>query len=93
MRYLGVPILSTKLAYGDCKPILDRVRSWVCSWCSRSLSFGGRFQLAHSVLITIYLYWASVFLLTKGVIEEIECIIRNFLWSGLVEDSQKVKVA
>jgi len=79
MRYLGVPLFSMKLAYGNCKAILDKVKSQVCSWHSKPLSFGGRLQLTHSILDTIYLYWVSVFVLPKRVTKELEGIVRNFL--------------
>jgi len=42
MRYLGMPLLSTKLSYGGCKPIIDKVKNKICSWQSRLLSFGDR---------------------------------------------------
>lgn len=42
VRYLGVPLLFTKLSYRDCQPIIDRVRNRICAWRNRALSFGGR---------------------------------------------------
>lgn len=42
----------------------------------------GRAQLVNSVLSTIHLYWAQVFVLPKVVIDGIEAICRAFLWSG-----------
>ena len=56
IRYLGVPLLSTKLSYKDCQPIIDRVRNRICAWHSRAFSFGGRLQLAQSIISTIYVY-------------------------------------
>ena len=93
MRYLGIPLLSSKLMSGDCQPIIDRVRNQICAWRSRALSFGGRLQLVQSVLSTIYVYWASIFILPKKVIKEIEQLIRNFLWSGNETDPYKAKVS
>ena len=46
-----------------------------------------------SVLSTIYVYWASIFILPKKVIKDIEQLIRNFLWSGNDLDPYKAKVA
>jgi len=93
MRYPGVPLLSTKLSYGVCHPIIDKVRNKICGWRNRLLSFGGCLQLAQFVLSTIYVYWAFVFILPKRVIHEIEQIIRNFLWSGNEANPHRAKVA
>jgi len=41
----------------------------------------------------IYVYWASIFILLKKVIREIEQLICNFLWSGNEIDAHKEKVA
>ena len=42
MRYLGVPLLSSKLSYASCQPIIDKVKNRIYSWRNRLLSFGGR---------------------------------------------------
>jgi len=31
MRHLRMPLLSTKLSYGDCRPIIDKVKNKICS--------------------------------------------------------------
>ncbi|KAL0295430.1 UNVERIFIED_CONTAM: putative mitochondrial protein [Sesamum calycinum] len=38
--------------------------------------------LIKSVLCTLHAYWASVFILPKGIIKIIEARIRKFLWQG-----------
>ncbi|XP_074314314.1 uncharacterized protein LOC141649525 [Silene latifolia] len=42
----------------------------------------GRLVLINSVFNTLHNYWASIFLIPKGVIKRIEAIWRNYLWSG-----------
>ncbi|KAL0313777.1 UNVERIFIED_CONTAM: putative mitochondrial protein [Sesamum calycinum] len=42
----------------------------------------GRTLLIKSVLCTLHAYWASVFILPKGIIKIIEARIRKFLWQG-----------
>ena len=49
-KYLGVPLISTRLSHIDCQPLLDKIIARTQSWTSRSLSFAGRLQLISSVL-------------------------------------------
>lgn len=49
-RYLGVPLLITRLTAKDCQCIIDRITARVKSWAARKLTYGGRLQLIKSVL-------------------------------------------
>ena len=42
MKYLGVPLISTRLSHCDCQPLLDKILARIHAWTSRSLSFAGR---------------------------------------------------
>ena len=57
MKYLGVPLLSTRLSHNDCQPLIDKIMVRIQAWTSRSLSFAGRLQLLSSVLYNIQMYW------------------------------------
>lgn len=48
--------------------ILNRIQSWT----SRALSFAGRFQLTVLVLHGVQAYWASIFIIPKKVLKEID---------------------
>jgi hypothetical protein len=39
VRYLGVPLISTRLIAADCEQLLDRITSCISSWLSRNLSY------------------------------------------------------
>ena len=56
MKYLGVPLISTRLSHCDCQPLLDKIMARIQSWTSRSLSYAGRLQLIASVLYSIQMY-------------------------------------
>ena len=60
MKYLGVPLLSTRLSHNDCQPLIDKIMVRIQAWTSRSLSFAGRLQMLSSVLYNIQMYWCSV---------------------------------
>ncbi|GAB2276072.1 hypothetical protein Dimus_039168 [Dionaea muscipula] len=92
-RYLGVPLINTGLTYGDCRPLIDRILARVKSWMCRFLSYTGRAQLVRSVLFALQVYRASIFILQKRVLREIESIMRSFLWQGVELKPVGAKVA
>lgn len=81
IKYLGVPLISSRLCKQHCAPLIDKVKLKLQNWKNKSLSFAGRLQLIKSVVSSIQVYWASVFLLPKFVAYEIEKLMRAFLWS------------
>ncbi|XP_022003175.1 uncharacterized protein LOC110900598 [Helianthus annuus] len=93
VRYLGVPLISTKLAYKECKTHVERMDRRIDNWMSKALSFAGRIQLINSVLSAMYTYWASVFILPARVIKEIERRMRRFLWNAGNQGTPRSKVA
>ncbi|KAK4409452.1 hypothetical protein Sango_0018200 [Sesamum angolense] len=92
VRYLGVPLISSRLKIADCKPLIDKLDSRIAGWSYLNLSFVGRAQLIQSVLSTLHSYWASVFILPKGIIKILEAKLRKFLWQGATGRGQ-AKVA
>ncbi|XP_022023605.1 uncharacterized protein LOC110923858 [Helianthus annuus] len=60
IRYLGVPLLASRLLIKDCKVLVERMSNRINDWKNRFLSFAGRLQLILSVLSSIHVYWASV---------------------------------
>lgn len=45
------------------------------------------------MLSSITTYWGQLFIIPKKVIKEVECVCRNFLWTGLDGKSQKSPIA
>ncbi|XP_071740793.1 uncharacterized protein [Rutidosis leptorrhynchoides] len=62
VRYLGVPLLVKRLGCSDCKCLIDKVKAKVLCWRNRKLSYASRLQLIASVLASMQVYWASVYL-------------------------------
>ncbi|GJU30445.1 RNA-directed DNA polymerase, eukaryota, reverse transcriptase zinc-binding domain protein [Tanacetum coccineum] len=81
VRYLGVPLLSTRLYSKHCSSLIDKVEKRLNNWKNKSLSFSGRLQLIKSVISSMQIYWSSVFILPKLVSDKIEKLMRGFLWS------------
>jgi hypothetical protein len=72
IRYLGVPLISSRLIVADCQALIMKITSRIDSWISKSLTFAGRLQLISSILYSIHVYWSSVFILPKKIIKAIE---------------------
>ncbi|GJV33899.1 RNA-directed DNA polymerase, eukaryota, reverse transcriptase zinc-binding domain protein [Tanacetum coccineum] len=81
VRYLGLPLLSSRLFKRHCGGLIDNVKKRLINWKNKALSFAGRLQLIKSVVSSIQVYWASTFILPKAVNAEIEQLMRGFLWS------------
>ncbi|CAI9288727.1 unnamed protein product [Lactuca saligna] len=80
MRYLGIPLISTRLFIRDCKRLVDKVRCRIGDWRNKYLSYAGRLQLISSVLFSLPVYWASCLLIPASITKEIEKLMKNFLW-------------
>ncbi|GJY96415.1 protein LAZ1 [Tanacetum coccineum] len=93
VKYLGVPLISSRLLNKDCKILVDRVKNRIGDWKNKSLSFAGRLQLCSSVLSSMPVYWASVLMLPKGTIYDIQSLIRGFLWCNGELKRRRARVA
>ncbi|KAL0437766.1 UNVERIFIED_CONTAM: hypothetical protein Sradi_0484500 [Sesamum radiatum] len=76
LRYLGLPLLASRLTIADCQPLLHRIDDRIKGWEGIMLSFAGRVQLIKSVLSALQIYWAMAFILPKHLIKEIEKRLR-----------------
>lgn len=82
VRYLGIPLISTRLNDADCSPVLDNIRKRFQSWSARFLSYVGRLQLINSVMFHLQSFWSAIVILPCSIFKKIEELCRNFLWSG-----------
>lgn len=83
VRYLGLPLLSSRLSHSDCVALIDHVIARIKSWKERSLSFAGRVLLNKVILSSMLIFWTSCFVLRKKTVNTLNAIFRNFLWSGI----------
>ena len=74
VRYLGAPLITTKLSASDCKPLIDGITSKIRHWASKLLSFAERVQLIQFVLCSCQPFWNGLFILSKKVLKEVEKI-------------------
>ncbi|GKD64284.1 protein LAZ1 [Tanacetum coccineum] len=50
VKYLGVPLISSRLLNKDCKILVEKARNHIEDWKNKSLSLAGRLQLFKSVI-------------------------------------------
>ncbi|GKA63437.1 RNA-directed DNA polymerase, eukaryota, reverse transcriptase zinc-binding domain protein [Tanacetum coccineum] len=77
----------------ECKQLIDKVRNKVDDWKNKAFSYAGRMQLIASVLNSMQVYWAYVFLLLKSTVKDIERILKGFLWCQGDLTRGKAKIA
>ncbi|GKE70379.1 hypothetical protein Tco_1528451, partial [Tanacetum coccineum] len=66
VKYLGVPLISSRLLNRDCKFLVESAKNRIGDWKNKSLSFAGRLQLCKSVISSMQVYWASVLAIPKA---------------------------
>jgi hypothetical protein len=93
VRYLRVPLISSKLSSTDCRVLLERIKGRIDFWLSRNLSYARRLQLLSSVMYSLQVYWTGIFILPKKVIKSIEQKFNRFMWNGKDVKAAKAKVA
>ncbi|GKC01404.1 RNA-directed DNA polymerase, eukaryota, reverse transcriptase zinc-binding domain protein [Tanacetum coccineum] len=93
MKYLGVPLLAKCLGVNDCKSLIEKVKNKIGDWKNMFLSYAGRVQLISSVLASMQTYWASVYLIPKTVVKEIDKVMKKKLWDNKGNNSGRAKIA
>lgn len=76
--YLGLPLTITQPSKALFMPLIEKIESRLEGWKGRFISRGGRLLLMNSVLSSIPIYFMSVFLLPKWVLNRIDKIRRRF---------------
>ncbi|GJU16245.1 hypothetical protein Tco_1144211 [Tanacetum coccineum] len=93
VQYLGVPLISSRLLNRDGKILIEKAHNRIEDWKNKSLSFAGRLQLCKSVILSMQVYWASVLVIPMGIINDIQQLVRGFLWCNGEYKRGKAKVA
>ncbi|KAA3478765.1 Retrovirus-related Pol polyprotein LINE-1 [Gossypium australe] len=91
-NYLGVPLLHDRVTKNTLNFVVDRIRRKLQSWDARKLSFAGRITLAQSVLLSIPTYFMQTMMISKGVCDTIEKVVRHFIGGGTGEKSKMALV-
>ncbi|GJT94359.1 hypothetical protein Tco_1089877 [Tanacetum coccineum] len=60
IKYLGVPLISSRLFKSYCSPLVDKVKMRLSNWKNKTLSFAGRLQLIKFVIGSLQLLMLSL---------------------------------
>lgn len=80
------------MTVADYLPLMEKVRTKMCNWNGRFLSYAGRLQLIKSVIMSLTNFWLSAFRLPKQCLNEVEKLCATFLWSGPTLNPKKAKI-
>lgn len=76
----------------DCKALIEKITTKINAWTAKHHSFVGRLQLIQSVLFSVQVFWAGIFILSKKV-TAIENNLNRFLWQGQDNSTGASKVS
>lgn len=83
--YLGIPLGADPRIISTWNTIVEKFKKKLFGWKSRSLSFARRVALITIVLLSLLIYFMSIFKALETVIKRIDNIRRNFLWREKME--------
>ena len=92
-KYLGVLLSTKKMSVLQWYPLIDKIMARINSWKARKLSYAGRTQLVQTVLFGVQSYWAQLFIFPAKIINLIESLCRNYIWSGVGHVTRKALIA
>ncbi|KAH9751354.1 putative ribonuclease H protein [Citrus sinensis] len=85
-KYLGMPLLHSRVTMNTYHDIVDKVEKRLSGWNASQLSLAGRITLTQSVLQAIPVYAMQTSEIPAGVINKINQICKRFIWSGSNEN-------
>ncbi|KAJ0548291.1 putative RNA-directed DNA polymerase [Helianthus annuus] len=92
-KYLGLKVGANMNRISNWQPVYDIFRSRLDKWKSNLLSIGGRVVIIRSVMESLPCYYFSLYKAPKKVIQDLESMIKKFLWGGSIEDRKTHWVA
>jgi len=75
-------VTANRLSAMDCRVLVEKITKNISIWATKTTSYAGRVALINNVLMGIYTFWATIFILPKSVIKEVNSKCRNFLWGA-----------
>ena len=79
-KYLGFPLVQGRCRKSEFGDLIESIRRKLGSWKARLLNKAGRTTLAKAVLTSIPIYLMQAMWFPHSVCEEIDRIVRNFIW-------------
>ncbi|XP_057982254.1 uncharacterized protein LOC131167468 [Malania oleifera] len=81
-KYLGVPLLPSKLNAVHYRPLVDRIARWFKGWPGSTLTYAGRLEIINSIVQGFECFWLAIFPIPLNVLNQVIKLCRVFLWGG-----------
>ncbi|XP_062021310.1 uncharacterized protein LOC133737845 [Rosa rugosa] len=88
-KYLGVPLLHSRVTPETYKGLVEKAQLRLTSWKSHTLSLAGRHTLIQSVTAGLPVYTMQSVRLPMSICNTLDRLNRNFLW-GHTEEQKKI---
>ncbi|GAA0152171.1 hypothetical protein LIER_10718 [Lithospermum erythrorhizon] len=93
VRYLGIPLVSEQLCYGDCRMLIDDIRKKIDGWGNKHFGFVGRLILINTVIFGKENYLCQSVYLPAAMVKEIDGMVRLFCGREWPRGGMRLKLA
>jgi hypothetical protein len=90
INYLGIPLVKAAPRNSLWLPLLDKIKAKIQAWGASWLNKAGKVVLINSVLASILIYQTSTLLAPKSIVNQIDVLLRRFLWEGGKNGERKI---
>jgi hypothetical protein len=87
-KYLGYYLNLGSSKYDDWSSLVEKIEKKIGLWCNKWLSLRGRFILVKSALESLLVFWISLEVIPRTILNKICKLSCSFLWSGHKEKFQ-----
>ncbi|KAK5811396.1 hypothetical protein PVK06_026726 [Gossypium arboreum] len=91
--YLGIPLFHKRVANSFLRFVVEKVKARLQRWEAKQLSLADTVTLAQSVILSILSYFMQSLRIPQELCNEIESIIRQFIWGSNGGDKQMALVS
>ena len=90
IKYLGIPLVKDGPKKNIWMPLVDKLKAKILAWGASWLNKVGKIILINFVLTSLPVYQALILLAPRGIVKEIDNLLKNFLWEGGRNNERKM---
>ena len=81
-KFLGMPILHSRVTKATYQEILDKVQPRLSGWNAKHLSLASKITLTQSIIQALPIYAMQSTKIPASVLTKIDQTCKHFIWSG-----------
>jgi hypothetical protein len=89
IKYLGIPLVKEAPRSSPRLPLMDKMKTRILASGTTWMNKDGKLILINVVLTSLPVYQASILFSPRGIVREIDNILRKFLWEGGRNEGKK----